>query len=57
MFSAPIESKVYCADVMPTQDFTYVLYVEGLKWDGGAPAGEHTGDVLACPTGRSPPTP
>jgi hypothetical protein len=57
LFSEPVASKIYCADVVPSQDYRYVLYVEHYLWDGGAPAGAHTGDILACPSGRCPPAP
>jgi hypothetical protein len=57
LYSAPVESKVYCADVLPTQDYTYVLYVQRLMVDSGAPAGEHADTILACPTGRCPKVP
>jgi hypothetical protein len=52
LYSAPIASKVYCADVNPTQDYTYVLYVERMFTDSGAPSSESDYDHLACPTGR-----
>lgn len=55
LYSAPVESKVYCADVLPTQSYTYILYVQRLSTDSGAPAGEHADTILACPTGRCPP--
>jgi hypothetical protein len=55
LFSAPIDSKIFCADVSPTQDFTYVLLVEGLTSPtNGKPAAEHAGNVLGCPTSRCP---
>jgi hypothetical protein len=57
LFTGPVESKVYCADVVPTRDYTHVLFVEGLKWDGGRPAGAHADQILACPTSRCPKTP
>ena len=50
-------TQTYCADVTPTQAFTHVLFVEALHWDGGAAAGEHAGDVLACPSSRCPAAP
>jgi hypothetical protein len=53
LYGAPMDSKVYCADVTPTQDYTYVLYVERLvKEDGGWSASSHASNHLACPTGR-----
>jgi hypothetical protein len=53
LFSAPVESKVFCADVMPAQDFEHLLYVEHLLFHGGS-ASEFTESVLACPTGHCP---
>jgi hypothetical protein len=52
LYAAPVESKVYCADVNPTDNYTYLLWVEKLYTDSGAPAGEHSDTILACPTGR-----
>jgi hypothetical protein len=57
LFSAPVQTKTYCADVMPTQDFTHVLFVDALIWDGTSNSVEHTGNILACPAGRCPSTP
>ncbi len=54
LFSAPVASQTFCANVAPTQDFTYVLYVEHLLWDGGAAASEATYAILACPDSRCP---
>jgi hypothetical protein len=54
LFSAPVASQTFCADVAPSQDFTYVLYVEHLLWDGGAAASESTGAILASPDSRCP---
>jgi hypothetical protein len=52
LYSAPLGSKVYCADVSPAQDYPYVIYVERMYTDSGAPAGESAYNHLACPTGR-----
>jgi hypothetical protein len=52
LYSAPLASKAYCADVNPTQDYTYVLYVERMFTDSGAPSSESDYNHLACPTGR-----
>jgi hypothetical protein len=52
LYSAPLASKTYCADVNPTQDYTYVLYVERMFTDSGAPSSESDYNHLACPTGR-----
>ncbi len=54
LYSAPVDTKVYCADVLPTNDYTYALLVERLMVDSGAPASEHSGNMLACPSGRCP---
>jgi hypothetical protein len=55
LFSKPVDSTTYCVDALPTQDYTYVLFVERLINDSGAPASEHEGNILACPSGRCPP--
>jgi hypothetical protein len=55
LFSAPVDSKVFCADVLPARDYSHVLFVERLMVDSGAPASEHADNILACPTGRCGP--
>ena len=54
LYSAPLDSKIYCADVHPSQSYTYILYVQRLSVDSGAPAGESASHTLACPAARCP---
>ncbi len=54
LYVAPVEAKVYCADVVPSQSYPYVLLVQRLHWDGGGFASGSARNVLACPTGRCP---
>lgn len=54
LYQAPLDSKVYCADVHPSQSYTYILFVQRLNVDSGAPAGESAHNTLACPSSRCP---
>jgi len=57
LYGEPVESRTYCADVTPTQDFTHVLLVKRLLWSGHGSAGASEGPVYACGSNRCPATP
>jgi hypothetical protein len=54
LYVAPVASQIFCADVVPSQSYTYAILVQRLYWDGGAPAGGSAYNFLACPTDRCP---
>ena len=54
LFSAPFESKTYCADVTPTQTFTHVLFVEGRRVPTGGSGSAADGEVIACGSNHCP---
>jgi hypothetical protein len=57
LYGEPVESRTYCADVTPTQDFTHVLFVKRLLNPGRGSAGASEGPVLACGSNHCPATP
>ncbi len=57
LYDEPVESRTYCADVTPTQDFTHVLFVKRLLNPGHGSAGASEGPVLACGSNHCPATP
>jgi hypothetical protein len=57
LFTEPVDSKTYCVDVVPAEDYGYVLFVERLINASGAPAGAEAGNIVGCPTGRCPSAP
>ena len=55
LYTQPVESKVYCADLVASRPFAYLLFVERLFVDSGAPASEHADTIIACPAVRCAP--
>jgi hypothetical protein len=55
LYIQPVQSKVYCADLVASQPYPYLLFVERLFVDSGAPASEHADTIVACPTVRCGP--
>jgi hypothetical protein len=55
LYIQPVESKVHCADLVASKPYAYLLFVERLFVDSGAPASEHADTIIACPTVRCAP--
>jgi hypothetical protein len=55
LVSEPFASKVYCAEVVPAQDYTHVFFVR--QYTGiadGSFAGQFWDNFIACPNGSCP---
>ena len=55
LYTEPFASKVYCAEVHPAGDYTYVLFVRQRTGLGsGSFSAQTFDDFVACPTGQCP---
>jgi hypothetical protein len=54
LYAAPLASQTYCVNVVPSQNYPYVIFVQRLAVDSGAPASESATQFMACPTDHCP---